>query len=403
MIFTQPLPALARIFILTSVYVALALTIILNITWIQSALDQLLDFGSFIAAGQEAASGHNPYTEDSLLVYLIESENNAQPLPSPNLNPPLSILFFIPLSKLDPITAVSGWRIATALLFGMGVLILANSYPTSTNLTRIAWALSLAGFWHMIALGQIYAPLLILAIGVWIFTERGDHKLAGLALGAIIAIKPNFVFWLVLLGVTGYTAAALTAAIVALALSILPALIFGVEVYKQWLTALFNYPSRGLSIAGNTSFQSLTARFGSALPGTLISLLFIAGSLYFAHQHKFSLNRINTLGLVGSLLISPFSWVGYTILTLPIFFARSRWSWPYKLSAALLSFPYILILYFFQKSFFNLVLFGWLYGWGLLFILAGLILDKDDKPKEPDVMNSTKTSSTQWKLSNSRK
>jgi glycosyl transferase family 87 len=384
MLFTQPLPALSRIFILTSVYVVLALTIILNIIWIQSALEYLLDFGSFIAAGQEAVLGNNPYTEDSLLVYILESESMDQSLPSPNLNPPLSILFFLPLSGIDPLKAVSGWRIATAILFGLGILILAGCYPTSTNLTRMIWALSLAGFWHMLALGQIYAPLLLLAIVVWIFAERGDHKLAGLALGVIIAIKPNFVFWLVLLGAAGYMTAALTAAIVALTLSILPALIFGVEVYKQWLTALFNYPSLGLSIAGNTSFQSLTARFGSATPGTLISLLFIAASLYVAHHHKFSLNKINTLGLVGSLLISPFSWVGYTIMTLPIFFSRPKWSWPYLLSAALLSFPYMLILYFFQKSFFNLVLFGWLYGWGLLLILAGLILDKDDKPKELD-------------------
>jgi glycosyl transferase family 87 len=384
MLFTQPLPALSRIFILTSVYVVLALTIILNIIWIQSALEYLLDFGSFIAAGQEAVLGNNPYTEDSLLVYILESESMDQSLPSPNLNPPLSILFFLPLSGIDPLKAVSGWRIATAILFGLGILILAGRYPTSTNLTRMIWALSLAGFWHMLALGQIYAPLLLLAIVVWIFAERGDHKLAGLALGVIIAIKPNFVFWLVLLGAAGYMTAALTAAIVALTLSILPALIFGVEVYKQWLTALFNYPSLGLSIAGNTSFQSLTARFGSATPGTLISLLFIAASLYVAHHHKFSLNKINTLGLVGSLLISPFSWVGYTIMTLPIFFSRPKWSWPYLLSAALLSFPYMLILYFFQKSFFNLVLFGWLYGWGLLLILAGLILDKDDKPKELD-------------------
>jgi hypothetical protein len=383
--------------------VVLALTIILNIISIQSALDQLLDFGSFIAAGREAASGNNPYTEDSLLVYLLESESSDRPLPSPNLNPPLSILFFMPLSNLDPIPAVSGWRIATAILFGLGILSLAIFYPMSRNPMRIAWALSLAGFWHMIALGQIYAPLLILAIGVWIFTERGDHKLAGLALGAIIAIKPNFAFWLVLLGAAGYTTAALTAAIVTLALSILPALILGVEVYKQWLIALLNYPSLGLSIAGNTSFQSLTARFGSTSLGTFISLLFIGGSLYLIHQHKFSLNKINTLGLVGSLLISPFSWVGYTIMTLPIFFSRPKWSWPFLLSAVLLSFPYILILYFFQKSFFNLVLFGWLYGWGLLLILAGLILEEDHKSKESDVMNSTKTSSTQWKLSNSRK
>jgi hypothetical protein len=135
-----------------------------------------------------------------------------------------------------------------------------------------------------------------------------------------------------------------------------------------------------LLIAGNSSLQSLTARFGSSTPGTVLSVLLVGVGLYFAYHNKYSLNKINALGIVGSLLISPFSWAGYTILTLPIFFSRSQWNWQYKLSAAMLSFPYLVILYFFQKSFFNSVLFGWLYGWGLLLILVELVIPKDREP-----------------------
>jgi len=182
-----------------------------------------------------------------------------------------------------------------------------------------------------------------------------------------------------LLGLTGYTVTVLTAVMTALALSIVPVLILGPGSYQQWLTALTSYPSIGLLIAGNTSFQSLTARFGSAFLGTILSLLFIGVSLYFARRHKLSLNQINTLGIIGSLLVSPFSWVGYTILTLPIFFSRVNWSWQHRLSAAILSFPYIFVLYFFQKSLFSSVLFGWLYGWGLLLIVTELMFNKDLK------------------------
>ena len=331
--------------------------------------------------------GHNPYTADSPLVYRVESNDTDLFVPSPNLNPPLSLFFFIPLSKLDPTKAISGWRITTALLFGAGIFTLASFYPTSLTPVRILWALSLTGFWQILALGQIYAPLLILAIGTYILAERGYPRLAGLALGILVALKPNFVFWLLLLGVGGHLTTAITALLVGLALSVLPALIFGIELYQQWLIGLSNYPAIGLLIAGNTSFQSLTAHFGSALTGTILSLLFAGGSLYLAYSHKLSTNRINTLGILGSLLISPFSWSGYTILTLPIFFSRSRWLWQHKLSAALLSFPYVLILFFFQKSLLHSVLFGWLYGWGLVLIVSELILHKDDKSLEHVVEN----------------
>jgi Glycosyltransferase family 87 len=372
----QPLPTLARFFTLFGVYVVLALTIILNIISIRPALNHLLDFGSFIAAGQAAVAGENPYSSNSPLIYKVVSQSSHQTLASPNLNPPISVVFFRGIANLEPIKAVSGWRIISTILFMIGIFILGWSYQEFTTPLRIIWAICLAGFWNTVLLGQIYIPVFLLMIGAWIFMEKGQYLLGGIMLGAMIAIKPNFAFWLMLLGLRGYTKAILSATLTTFVFSIIPIFIFGSQIYQQWITTLLNYPSLGLMIAGNTSFQSLTARFGLAPAGTVISLLFIGGSLYFASHHKFSLSKLNILSIVGSLLISPFSWAGYTILALPIFFSTPQWDWRLKLSAALLSFPYILILYFFQKSFFNSVLFGWLYGCGLLLILFGLISDK---------------------------
>lgn len=377
----QPFTA-TQFFTTSLVSIFLSLAIILNITYLRPALHQLLDFGSFIAAAKGATAGQDPYGVDSPLVYRAKSDDAKRVLPSPNLNPPISILLFTPLARVDPVTAVTGWRVATLLLFGVALLILAKTYPNPKIPIRILWALSLAGFWQTLALGQIYAPILILLLGAWVLTEKGHHKFAGLALGVMIAIKPNFAFWLALLALAGYTVTVLTALVVALLLSLLPLFIYGPGLYQQWLTALSRYPSMGLLIAGNTSFQSLTARFGWPLLGTALSLLFIGGSFYFAYHNKNRRSELNTLGIVGSLLVSPFSWAGYTMLTLPIFFSRSEWSWYYKFSAAILSFPYIFILFFFQKSFFNSIFFGWFYGWGLILILADLLFGN------PDVSNS---------------
>jgi hypothetical protein len=221
-----------------------------------------------------------------------------------------------------------------------------------------------------------------LAIGVWIFTENRYSKLAGIMLGTIIAIKPNFIFWLLLLGVAGQITTILSAAVTVLVLSLLPIAFFGPQIYQQWLTALSNYPSIGLLIAGNSSLQSLTAWFGSAIPGLVLSVFLVIVSVNLAYHSKYIPSKANTLGIVGSLLISPFSWAGYTILTLPILLSKPRWNRWHLLAAIALSFPYLLILYLFQQSLFSSILFGWLYGWGLLLILLDLIIHKDEESSD---------------------
>lgn len=381
------LKKLSQYFAFAITYLGLALIAILNIITIKPALNQPMDFGSFIAAGKMAVEGKNPYAADSPLVFQVESQNTDQTLPSPNLNPPLSIILFKKLANLDSLRAVSAWRITTVFVYGLGIFILTKAYPKFTTPTRILWALCLAGIWNTIALGQIYAPIFILAIGVWIFMEKGYSKLGGIILGTIIAIKPNFVFWLLLLGIAGQITTILSAAVTVLALSLLPIAFFGPQIYQQWLTALSNYPSIGLLIAGNSSLQSLTARFGSSISGIVMSVFLVGVSLYFAYRNKNSPTKINTLGIVGSLLISPFSWSGYTILTLPILFSKARWNWRHKLTAVILAFPYIVILYLFQRSLFNAVLFGWLYGWGLLLILVELFINKAEEESSDSTNN----------------
>ena len=57
---------------------------------------------------------------------------------------------------------------------------------------------------------------------------------------------------------------------------------------------------------------------------------------------------------------------------LPVFFSLKKWTIPVKISAAILSIPFAIVLQVFQTSFVNFVLFGWLYGWAILLLLMGL-------------------------------
>jgi hypothetical protein len=374
----QPMVDRSRFFRLAALYVVLAIIIWLNMIWVKPALDHLLDFGSFIAAGRESIAGKNPYGTVSPLIYNIKSENTQQTLPSPNLNPPLSVVVFRWIATTEPWKAVSVWRIISVGFFAIGLAVIAWRYREFITPLRILWAICLAGFWNTIALGQIYALIFLLTIGGWILMEKGQMVLGGILLGAMIAIKPNFAFWLFLLGLAGYTKIVLSAGITMFALSILPLIALGPQIYPQWIAALVDYPSLGLMIAGNSSLMSLAARLGTGSLGAVLCILLGGSVLYYTYRQKASLqlSEVNSLGIVSSILITPFAWPGYTILALPFFVSKPKWNWADKLAAACLVFPYLLILYVFRDSLINSVLFGWMYGWGLLLILVRIALPK---------------------------
>lgn len=347
----------------------------LNVVLIKPAMNELSDFGSFMASARLAENGENPYSIDSPLIHNIQTQDVNQTLPSPNLNPPISILLFQFFSKLPPLKTVSAWRLAAVAQYAIVLVLLAMAYPKQLTPLRLLWALNLAGIWNTLALGQIYTSLLLLASAAWLLMEKGYFKLAGFPLGIIIAFKPNFAFWVLLLGTARYFTVFISSAIAAAALWILPYLIFGLQIYEQWLAALSEYPSRGLLIAGNSSIQSLSARFGSFTPGSIFALLLVGISLYLGFVKKDSLRSINSLGIISSILISPFAWPGYTMMSLPIFISRPHWNRQFTLAAFFLMFPYLIVMYFLRESLFTSVFFGWIYGWGLLLVLADIFID----------------------------
>ena len=361
--------------------IGFAIIIFLKIIFIRPTLNELLDFGSFLASGNAIRNGNNPYASDQPRVFNPGAE---QVLPSPNLNPPISVILFEPLTNHDPLEAVWGWRISTVVQFAVAIYILGKVYSSYITPLRILWAFSLTGFWTTLALGQIYASILILLSCAWVLMEKGKPIPAGIALGVVIAIKPNFVFWALLLGIARQFQIFLSSAVTAVGLSLLPIPIFGIRLYKQWLAALSEYPSIGLQIAGNSSLQSLSARFGLPSLGVVVAIIFAGAIIYLVHRNRNSMQDITSLGIVGSVLLSPFAWSGYTMLCLPIFFSRPQWKWPIAISAFILVFPYILVMYYFNASFFHSILFGWLYGWGLIILFIEILLELSRK------MQSTK-------------
>ncbi len=338
--------------------------------------DRLMDFGSFYASGLKAQNGENPYNPNSEYIFEIVFEEVGAGGRMMNLNPPISVVVFRFLADLDPYRALFAWQITSAVLYVFSIILLAAVYRTHFTVTMIFWTFTLAGLWHTLTLGQVYILLLFLTAAGWIFLQKEKYILAGIAIGLVVAIKPNFAIWILFLFVAGYYKTTITSVITCLVVSIIPVITYGTEVYSQWLEAS-STPRETLIMPGNNSILGLTARFGDSWVGVVLSILLVFVLLALTRREitkdmeKFE--QASALGLIASLLASPISWTGYTLLLLPIFFSLRQWTFPVKLSAAILSVPIGFVLQTFYTSFINFVLFGWLYGWAILLLLSVVV------------------------------
>ena len=338
--------------------------------------DDLMDFGSFYASGLKARNGENPYDANSEYIFEIDFSRVGAGGKMMNLNPPISVPIFEYLSLFEPHRTLILWQMAAAALYAGVIVLLAFFYRQNMTPIKFMWAFALAGFWHSLVLGQIYILLLVFTVLGWIFLERGKFVLAGIAIGIVIALKPNFLVWSLFLIVGGYYAAALISVITSLIISLLPVFIYGMDIYAQWLDASA-LSIRTLTMPGNNSILGLTARFQSITLGLAISAIFILALLILARrkvpEDMTQAEYISGLGIIASLLASPISWTGYTILLLPVFFSLKKWTLPVTISAVLLAIPFQIVLQFFQTSFVSYVIFGWFYGWAILSLLGSVV------------------------------
>ncbi len=268
------------------------------------------------------------------------------------------------------------WRIFSALLYIASIFLLANVYRPNLSPVKLTWAFLLAGFWHTLQLGQIYTVLLFFTTLGWVFLLKKKYVLAGVAIGLVAAIKPNFLLWPLFLLFSGYTATFLVSILTGLLVSLIPILLHGTAIYLQWLEAS-DLQQATLIMPGNNSILGLLARVDFVYVGVVISILVVIGLLAISRL-RFSktmerFEYVSALGIIASLLASPIAWTGYTILLLPIYFSLPRWNPAVIISAVILMIPFQVVLRLFQTSDFNFVVFGWLYGWAIIFLSAAVV------------------------------
>lgn len=367
----QNIKRLYRAVIATIFLIAMATVFFINIIIVSQKIGGLQDFGSFIASGQAAALDKNPYSADSPLIFSVEFREIGHQGVAPNLNPPISVLIFELFANMHPLFMVQVWRSLSILFYIFAFYIFFKSKGESEPafLWRAFWMFGLAGFWHTIELGQIYTFLLLLAVGVFTFTKNNNLISAGILLGFLVAIKPNFIFWAIALFAAGYATTFITAGITAFVLSLIPIYTYGIKIYEQWLEASRLFTPNLLIFPGNNSLQGLTARFNTIEAGIILSGVLAVITLIIIRKQKPPIQITNTLSVITSLLISPIAWTGYTILLLPYFMGLKKWETFHCIAACIFLVPFYIILTYFEASFFNFVFLGWFYGWGMVVLL----------------------------------
>ncbi|PWC28390.1 glycosyltransferase family 87 protein [Teichococcus aestuarii] len=329
----------------------------------------LLDYGSFIASGRAASEGLDPYGIYPLTFHValpgFESWN-------PNLNPPAALPLFQLLGLLDPHQGFRLWWSISVLCYVATILLLVRRQGSGDGRWLAAlWAFALAGFWDTLVLGQIYLPLVLSAAAAWLLLDRGRGLAAGVAIGLVVAVKPNFAVWPVLLFLSGYYRPAVSAGVTALLLSLLPVLLYGPEVYQQWFAVLAAEGNRAVFLT-NASLAGLLQRGGLGAFAAPAGALVLGALALWAWRCRPSLAQASALGLVGALLASPLAWVHYTLFLLPVFLLRPL-NWALSLAAALLLIPVPWVLAFMGSPAWVQATFGSIYGWAVLLCLVGAI------------------------------
>lgn len=304
-----------------AIIIALAVNVLVSSVWVAVEFGGLKDLDSFLHSGAAYARGLNPYDHHWWL----------KPAPiSPealNLNPPASVYIFEPLAAMDREVLGYAFLVSIIAMVGVSVALLMRAYPDKRHWLFVLVVVSMAGVWQMVWYMQIYAPLILAMVGAWLLLRRGEWLLAGLLIGLVIAMKPNYGLVALVLLAAGHYKPAAASLVTAGVISLIPIVVDGPQVYWQWLHLTQEFD--GYHWTSNSSVVTVGERLEMAPAGQLAAL--VIGLTIIALSRRWRPDVLTAVGLgtMGVLLVGPVSWAGYTLLLLPYLFSIhwDRWTW----------------------------------------------------------------------------
>ncbi|HVC33321.1 MAG TPA: glycosyltransferase family 87 protein [Chloroflexota bacterium] len=190
------------------------------------------DMPVFLATGRAALAGRNPYAVSAPFVMFGQKTVDA------TLDPPPSLLYLAPLSRLDLTTAidVAAW-LSLAMIVASIVALAWAHRDTATPLT-ILWALATGAVSMTILHREVYGLVFGFVAAGWLLLRVDRAVSAGICIGLAVAIKPNLGLWPALLFTAGKKRTAYAALASWLSVNALSLALFGPTVYPRWLAAV---------------------------------------------------------------------------------------------------------------------------------------------------------------------
>jgi len=311
------------------------------------------DFAMFMYSGAAWLAGSNPY-ESSY----------------PNLQPPILLLLFAPLSMLPTVAAKALWTVAGlfALVASWTLIIreLALSRADSERaIALVSLSYPVLPVWFQ---GQPIWLLMYPCTRAWAAYRGNREQAAGLWLVPLILAKPQLALAVLLLPWRVWLSCGLTSA----ALALLSVPIIGIGAWKAWL--VLGSQVHWLSFPGNASVWGLATRLQSrsiasgALPDihpavAFALVLFLVAAARIVWRSSTPDLRL-ARAVVWGLLAAPLGWISYLLVATGPLLA----CWPAgRLSAAALALwliPLPLIYPLLQSSW-GVVLLGSVYSLSL--------------------------------------
>jgi hypothetical protein len=332
----------------------------------------LMDFGSFWASGEATTRGGDPYGIHPLTFHVVMPGFEAW---NPNLNPPVALPLFQLFASFPPQAAFRAWwavsLVGYALTLGLVLLAYRDRLGPERLLLGGLWALALAGFWDTLVLGQIYVPLAFASVLAFLLLRSGRPVLAGLAIGVLAAVKPNFLVWPALLLIAGHPRAALSAGATFAVLSAAPLLAYGPGVFRAWAAVIGDDPGRATFLT-NVSIGGLLQRAGVEGAGLPAGAALLGGLALWARVARPDRLQTSAVALAAALLASPIAWVHYALCLVPVFF-----EWPrnalLRCAGLLLLVPVPLVLELTDAGPALRATLGSLYGWSMVLCLVAVL------------------------------
>ncbi len=271
------------------------------------------DFYTFWDSGHWLRAGLDPYTGGPL------REGAGY-----NLNPPIAFLLFVPLSWLPLVPAYVIWTTVTVIACVASAWVVAREIAPDGAVEIAAAVLISQATFLALQLGQPVGILMGMLTAAWVADRRGSLFVAGVLLGATMALK--LFLGLFLLYAVWRRSARLVVGILSgfaavVVIGLLPA---GVAGYESWwfvlgrvtwaahlvngsllgfLTRILTTPPPGLTVT------PLLVRPDLLRPLWLAAIAAMAGIAAWRAARTNDLNRVWLMTLAASLLWSPLGWI----------------------------------------------------------------------------------------------